>query len=158
MGGTSSKDKRKDEFESFTSRVKSGIEDEIAKRMMLQREIQMSINIARARDTLQVFGSAWLTLVTGVTAATIAKRPVPHLVYVPIVVGGLALGNMADMAYGNKLQRVTKEAEYILTHEKYRFVPPVQVSTTTTTTTTFSLVGCGFFPLLVCEATNHCVF
>lgn len=36
----------------------------------------------------------------------------------PIVIGSLVLGNMADMAYGNKLARVTKEAEYIMEFER----------------------------------------
>jgi hypothetical protein len=45
---------------------------------------------------------------------------------VPIVIGSLVLGNMADMAYGNKLARVTKEAEYIMEFERERFVPPKQ--------------------------------
>mmetsp|Transcript_1534 Transcript_1534/g.2094 ORF Transcript_1534/g.2094 Transcript_1534/m.2094 type:complete len:100 (+) Transcript_1534:1-300(+) len=53
-------------------------------------------------------------------------RQVPHLLMVPVVVGGLALGNLADMAYGNKLARVGKEAELILQEERYRFVPMKQ--------------------------------
>ena len=32
---------------------------------------------------------------------------------------GFVLCNMADMAYGTKLTRVTKEAEYIMEHERY---------------------------------------
>ena len=50
----------------------------------------------------------------------------PPVAGVPIVIGALMLGNMADMAYGNKLQRVTKEAEYLMEFERERFVPPKQ--------------------------------
>ena len=105
---------------------RSAVEDEIARRMMLQREIQMSVNIAKARDSLMIFGSAWGTLVTGVATARVMGRPVPPVAGVPIVIGALLLGNMADMAYGNKLQRVTKEAQYIMEYERERFVPPKQ--------------------------------
>lgn len=45
---------------------------------------------------------------------------------VPVVVGGLVLGNIADMAYGNKLARVSKEAEHIIKHERARLVPMEQ--------------------------------
>ena len=63
---------------------------------------------------------------TGVGIARATGRAVPGLVGVPIVVGGLVLGNIADMAYGNKLNRVVSEAEYIMEHERGRFVPPKQ--------------------------------
>mmetsp|Transcript_23441 Transcript_23441/g.34595 ORF Transcript_23441/g.34595 Transcript_23441/m.34595 type:complete len:157 (+) Transcript_23441:56-526(+) len=117
MGSSQSK------VSSFGERIKSSVEDEIIKRGMLQREIQMAVNIAKARDAIQIFGSLWLTLVTGVSIAHLAGRKPPSLIGVPVVVGGIVLGNLADMAYGNKLQRVTREAEYILAHEKERFVP-----------------------------------
>ena len=122
MGGSSSKPTNKD-FSGFADRIKANVEYEIAKRAMMQREVQMSINIAKARDSLQIFGSIWLTFVMGVGAARMAGRPIPGLVGVPVVVGAIVLGNMADMAYGNKLQRVTREAEYIMVNERARFVP-----------------------------------
>jgi hypothetical protein len=108
----------------YISQIKSNIEDDLLRRMMIQREIQMAINIARTRDTIQIAGSVWMMFVAGVGVAHISGRPMPPLVGVPIVVGGLVLGNMADLAYGNKLQRVTKEAEYILQHERGRMIPP----------------------------------
>lgn len=46
----------------------------------------------------------------------------------PVVIGALVLGNMADLAYGNKLNRVVKEAEYILDNERGRMVPFSQAS------------------------------
>jgi hypothetical protein len=127
MGGSSSKETT--EKESLAERFMAGVETEIARRMMIQRELRMALNIAKARDNLQIFGSLWLTLVSGVGAAKIAGRVVPGAVGIPIVVGGVLLGNLADLAYGNKLQRVCNEAEYILDNEQARFVPFPQVST-----------------------------
>jgi len=138
MGGSSSKvepscedtkkkEDGKDEVNRFADRVRATIEDEIARKAMVQREVQLAVNIAKARDNIWIFGSAWTTLVTGAVGAKLAGRTVPPLVGVPVVVGALVLGNMADMAYGNKLNRVVKEAEYILENEKGRFVPFKQV-------------------------------
>jgi Uncharacterised conserved protein (DUF2368) len=107
----------------FATRIRDSVEDEIARRIMVQREVQMAVNIAKARDTIWIFGSAWASLVTGTVAAKALGRQVPPLVGVPLVVGALVLGNMADMAYGNKLNRVTKEAEHILQYERGRMVP-----------------------------------
>ena len=96
------------------------IDEEISRRMMVQREVQMSVNIAKARDAIQIFGSAYLTLVSGISIAKLAGKHVPPIAGVPVVIGGLALGNMADLAYGNKLARVSKEAEYIMEYERSR--------------------------------------
>lgn len=148
--------KKKDDFSSFTERVKMGIQDEVAKRAMMQREIQMSINVAKARDTLQIFGSVWLVLTTSVAGAHLAKRPVPSFLMLPIVGGGLALCNMADLAYGNKLQRVMKEAEYIMENEKERFVPPKQVCPNNVDLTLFvsSSASCRSTRLLLRNSTR----
>ena len=59
-------------------------------------------------------------------AAALSGRKVPPLAGVPVVVGGILLGNMADLAYGNKLVRVAKEAEHILENERARLVPMKQ--------------------------------
>lgn len=116
MGVSQSIDQRRNE-------IASSIETELYRKMMIQREIQMAVNIAKARDNLQVFGTIWLTYSTGLTLATIARKPVPGLAAVPLVAGGILLGNMADMAYGNKLARVNKEASFILENERPRLVP-----------------------------------
>jgi hypothetical protein len=110
-------------IEQTKSSFKANVEEEIARRMMVQREVQMAVNVARARDNLHVFGSVWLTLVSGVPIALLMRKPVPGIVAVPVVVGAVMLGNMADMAYGNKLARVNKEAAYILENERPRMVP-----------------------------------
>ena len=113
----------KKELRSFGNKIKDAVDEELSRRMMVQREVQMSVNIAKARDTIQIYGSAWGALVSGVGAAKLAGRNVPPIVGVPIIAGALVLGNMADMAYGNKLSRVSKEAEYILDNERARLVP-----------------------------------
>ena len=106
--------------------LRDRVEEEIGRRMMIQREVQMAINIAKARDTLQIFGSAWATFSGGVMMAKLAGKNVPPAAGVPIVIGGLVLGNIADMAYGNKLARVSKEAEHIIENERARLVPMKQ--------------------------------
>jgi hypothetical protein len=108
------------------TQLKNNVEENVQRRGMLQREIQMSVNIAKARDTLQIFGSAYGVGVMGMAGAKLAGKVVPPTAMVPIVIGGVVLGNVADMAYGNKLQRVTKEAEYLMENERHRFVPPCQ--------------------------------
>jgi Uncharacterised conserved protein (DUF2368) len=108
---------------SLVAQIKSNVEDELARRVMIQREVQMAVSLAQTRDTLWIYGSAWGTLSVGVATARALGRPVPPLLGVPIVVGALVLGNMADLAYGNKLARVVKEAEYIMEYERARFVP-----------------------------------
>uniref|UniRef100_A0A7S0AHY8 Uncharacterized protein n=1 Tax=Minutocellus polymorphus TaxID=265543 RepID=A0A7S0AHY8_9STRA len=135
MGGNSSKpqgakstpgDQKCDpgsEVRSFGAKVKAAVDEELGRRMMIQREVQMAVSIAKARDVIQIFGSAWAVLVGGLAGAKIAGRKVPTLAAVPVVVGGLVLGNIADMAYGNKLARVSKEAEYILDNERARLIP-----------------------------------
>jgi hypothetical protein len=120
MGGSTSKEHREP---SLIESIKANVQDEVSRRMMVHREVQMAVNIARARDTLWIFGSAWGALTTGVISARAMGTPVPTVAGVPIVIGAFVLGNMADMAYGNKLARVTKEAEYILEYERGRFVP-----------------------------------
>ncbi|CAB9526545.1 expressed unknown protein [Seminavis robusta] len=108
---------------TFKEKIKASVEEEISRKMMQQREINMALNIARARDMLQIYGSIYATGVTGLLTARIAGRPVPHLAAIPVLGGGIVLGNMFDMAYGNKMARVCREAEYILENEKPRFVP-----------------------------------
>lgn len=122
MGGSNSK-QTKTESEDFGTTIRSKIEDEIAKKMMIQREVQMAVNIAKARDTIWYFGSAWGILTTGFATAHALGRKPPPLLAAPIVIGALILGNIADMAYGTKLIRVVKEAEHILEHERGRLVP-----------------------------------
>ena len=54
------------EVKSFGAKVKAAVDEELGRRMMVQREVQMAVNIAKARDTIQIFGSAWAVFVSGV--------------------------------------------------------------------------------------------
>lgn len=130
-----SQSKTKDEFSTNATnrfsdglkkvgeQVRKNVDDEVGRRLMIQREVQLAINVAKARDNIQIFGSAWALLVSGASIAKMAGKPVPPATAVPIVAGGLFLGNLFDMAYGNKLARVNREAEHILENERARLVP-----------------------------------
>eukprot|EP00471_Norrisiella_sphaerica_P006128 CAMPEP_0184489918 /NCGR_PEP_ID=MMETSP0113_2-20130426/16658_1 /TAXON_ID=91329 /ORGANISM="Norrisiella sphaerica, Strain BC52" /LENGTH=163 /DNA_ID=CAMNT_0026873577 /DNA_START=52 /DNA_END=543 /DNA_ORIENTATION=+ len=111
---------------SYAKIAKENVVDTISEQAKLQREIQMSINIARARDSLQWYGGLYSAFLSGVGVAKITGKPVPPVAAIPVVVGGFMLANMTDMAYGTKLQRVVKEAEYLMEHERGRFPPPKQ--------------------------------
>jgi len=123
MGTAWSKERQKKKTADFIHSSKEFVENELAKRIMLQREMQMAVNIAKARDTLHIFGSAYSLFFTGIIGAKVMGKTVPVTAGIPIVMGGLFLGNMADLAYGNKFARINKEAEYILKYERARFVP-----------------------------------
>ncbi len=93
---------------------------------MMGREVEISVNIAKARDSLQWFGGLYTVFVGAVSLRLLARKPVPGIAAVPAVIGGFGLAYLADLAYGTKMTRVVKEAEHILEHERVRFVPPKQ--------------------------------
>lgn len=124
MGSSSSK--RLDDEERIRGIMAANVEKEMAKLAMRQREMEMALTVARARDTIHIFGSAWAGLVIGTGTVFLAGHKPPTVLAVPIVLGALALGNLVDMAYGNKLARITKEAEYLLDNERGRFIPMKQ--------------------------------
>eukprot|EP00186_Timspurckia_oligopyrenoides_P002956 CAMPEP_0182450234 /NCGR_PEP_ID=MMETSP1172-20130603/39893_1 /TAXON_ID=708627 /ORGANISM="Timspurckia oligopyrenoides, Strain CCMP3278" /LENGTH=254 /DNA_ID=CAMNT_0024647771 /DNA_START=365 /DNA_END=1129 /DNA_ORIENTATION=- len=124
MGSVTSK--LEQQKQSLADSIKANVEEDITRRMMLQREVQMAVNIAMARDTIYIFGSLWLTLVSGLTIAKLMKKPVPIFAGIPVVMGAITLGNLADMAYGTKMARVMKEAAHLMDNEKPRFVPMPQ--------------------------------
>jgi predicted XRE-type DNA-binding protein len=107
-----------------THEIEQAIEQKINQRAMIQREIQMSVSIAQARDSLMWFGSLYSLLITGLSTAFLLKKPVSKLVGIPVTLGGFGLLNMYDFAYGSKITRVAKEAEHILNNERYRLIPP----------------------------------
>jgi Uncharacterised conserved protein (DUF2368) len=108
---------------NFVQSVKDTVDDELARRAMIRREVEMAVSIAKARDTVLIFGTVWGIFTTCLVTGYMVRRPIPVAATIPTVVGALVLGNIADMAYGNKLTRVVKEAEYILDNERGRFVP-----------------------------------
>jgi hypothetical protein len=90
---------------------------------MLQREIQMAVSIAQARDSLMWFGSLYSLYLVAISASILTKKPLPAAAPLPGIMGGFGLLNLYDVAYGGKMIRVAKEAEYILDNERSRFVP-----------------------------------
>ncbi|GBG25913.1 Plasminogen receptor KT [Hondaea fermentalgiana] len=90
-----------------------------------QREMQMALNLAQARDFLQYLAGLWTGCATlGVVTALRGKFPKP--LAVPIGVLPLVMIYQADMAYFTKIRRVCKEAEHIMVDERWRFVPPTK--------------------------------
>ena len=106
--------------------AQSSIQNKMHRQMMVQREVQMAVGMAQARDSLQWFGGLYTFFLTALSTAKLAKKPVPALAALPVVVGAFGLVNMWDVAYGSKMSRVVKEAEFILDNERERFVPPTQ--------------------------------
>ena len=106
--------------------AEAALQEKMARRAMVQREVEMSVSIARARDSLQWFGGLYASYITGLTAASLARKPIPRIAALPAVLGAFGLANLADMAYGTKMTRIAKEAEHIMQHERGRFVPPAQ--------------------------------
>jgi hypothetical protein len=86
----------------------------------------LAVSIAKARDALQWYGGLYAGIFSIAVPAALAGKA-PKVVLAPALVGGFMLINMADMAYGNKLQRVVSEAEYIMENERERFVPPQEL-------------------------------
>ena len=80
---------------SNSNHIKSIVEDELSRRMALQREVQTAVNLANASDTLHIFGSLWATFTSGVVFAKSAGRWVPPRAGIPNVVGSIVLGNKA---------------------------------------------------------------
>jgi len=110
-----------------------GIEEKVAQAksvglnyMAVQREVQMSVNIARTRDMVQWIGGVWTGLFTVGTLATLRAGKFPAPLAIPLIVLGIGGCYQADLAYGTKLRRVCKEAEFIMNEEKWRFIPPGQ--------------------------------
>mmetsp|Transcript_819 Transcript_819/g.1000 ORF Transcript_819/g.1000 Transcript_819/m.1000 type:complete len:154 (-) Transcript_819:47-508(-) len=93
----------------------------------VQREVMMAVNLANMRDRVQWGACLYSGLLFGAAASLVKTGKVPAVIRPPLVVGGFALAFFTDFAYGSKLQRVTREAEHILEHERERLVPPNQV-------------------------------
>jgi hypothetical protein len=57
MGGSESKTREKfdNDGSRFVERIKATVEDELARKAMVQREVQMAVNMAKTRDTIWIF-------------------------------------------------------------------------------------------------------
>jgi hypothetical protein len=90
-----------------------------------QRNFQMAMQMAAARDRVQWMGAAYGTVATAITLRLIAKKPVPGIVAVPMFVVGTVLAYQYDFAYGTKFERVRAEAEKIMHEEDHWFMKDV---------------------------------
>jgi len=87
-----------------------------------QRKVMMSMQIAGTREMLNWTVPVWslAALVAGVTAARGKPVPRPFLALIPT---GLVLLFQADLAYGNKAERIQKYYRETL-HRKFGITPP----------------------------------
>eukprot|EP01006_Ploeotia_vitrea_P005576 TRINITY_DN118110_c0_g1_i1.p1 TRINITY_DN118110_c0_g1~~TRINITY_DN118110_c0_g1_i1.p1 ORF type:complete len:154 (+),score=7.71 TRINITY_DN118110_c0_g1_i1:51-464(+) len=92
-----------------------------------QREMQMAMNRAFARDLLNWLAALSGTIAVGATVGFVKKRtPVG---FIPLVPLSFVMGYQYDLAYGNKMERIRTMTEQILTEENAKgmdsmLVPP----------------------------------
>mmetsp|Transcript_8767 Transcript_8767/g.20500 ORF Transcript_8767/g.20500 Transcript_8767/m.20500 type:complete len:127 (-) Transcript_8767:149-529(-) len=99
--------------------------------MLKQRELQLAVGVAQARDNLMWLGAAWTMVAIG--GAMNLKHTGSRVGLIPLGPLTFAGCYLYDFAYGNKLQRVIKSAGEILEEERQggpggtsmRFLPPV---------------------------------
>lgn len=91
------------------------IQRENQKKMMEeQMKKQLSMAMASQRELLNWELSAYGTFATVFTLGKLARRPVPHVAVVPLVVAPVILAYQWDFAYGTKADRIKAEADKIL--------------------------------------------
>ena len=89
-----------------------------------QREAQIAVAIAQARDTLQFYATMYGCLVTGAGVQLLKTGKVPIMMAPPLFIGTFGITYLTDVAYGTKTRRVALEAAYILEHERELLAPP----------------------------------
>jgi len=112
-----------------SSRMEAGVHtmrDQVIGFQAQQREVQMAIGMAQTRDLLQYIFGVWTGFAAIGVLATAKHRKFPAPLAIPLLVLPIVGGYQYDFAYHNKLRRVTQEAEHILEHERFRFIPPKQ--------------------------------
>lgn len=89
---------------------------------MAQRELQLAMQIAKMRDDFW-----WLVSMQGTMATFLvlgaAKTHNPKLLG-PLIPFGFSASYFYDAAYGQKMERLQRNAVDVLRHERERFVPP----------------------------------
>mmetsp|Transcript_10499 Transcript_10499/g.17117 ORF Transcript_10499/g.17117 Transcript_10499/m.17117 type:complete len:151 (+) Transcript_10499:1639-2091(+) len=117
-------------IESKVKDVESSLKDRGLHYMATQRELGIAVSISQTRDLLQWMGGVWcglasIALVAGVKSRA-SNAAFPKQLLIPLGVLPLMGAYQWDMAYGTKIERVAKEAEHVLEHERHRFIPPKQ--------------------------------
>ncbi|EDV22364.1 uncharacterized protein TRIADDRAFT_58898 [Trichoplax adhaerens] len=90
------------------------------RQIVLQDQIrrrQMASQIARARDFVAWYGSFYALAGIGLIAAS--RRTKNRAYLGPLVPLGFILAYQADLAYGNKMDRIRAEAERIMSDETH---------------------------------------
>mmetsp|Transcript_22135 Transcript_22135/g.32942 ORF Transcript_22135/g.32942 Transcript_22135/m.32942 type:complete len:171 (-) Transcript_22135:469-981(-) len=88
------------------------------KQMKKQRDIQMALGIAKARDRCYWMTGFWALAVFGIGARHFLKKPPPSPTVVPLVVLPALISYQLDMAFGTKMNRVHDDAMHILEKEE----------------------------------------
>eukprot|EP01080_Neovahlkampfia_damariscottae_P000351 gene351-6765_t len=93
--------------------------DQMVRGQERMRRLQMSMAIAMTKERLNWMGGVYGLFTCGLTIRVLKKQPVPPIVIVPMILGGALIGYQADLAYGNKANRINKMTEEIMKNEDY---------------------------------------
>ncbi|KAL5486494.1 hypothetical protein EMCRGX_G018982 [Ephydatia muelleri] len=89
---------------------------------LLMRERMVATQLAVAREAMYWWGGFYSLCLVGLTAGFLkTKKPG---VIVPIVPLSFVVGYQADMAFGNKMERIVAEADRILKEEQHLLSMP----------------------------------
>lgn len=90
--------------------------------MLKQREAQLAVEMARARELFNWTLTFTCTVGTlGLLGAVKTKTPTPLIPLVPL---SFVTAYQYDFAHGSKMERIRTEAGKILANERLRFTPP----------------------------------
>nr|XP_023021382.1 plasminogen receptor (KT)-like [Leptinotarsa decemlineata] len=116
--------RRNQEFITEMNTIK--IERQLQMRNQM-RERQVALEIAKSRELFYWYGAFYLTSIAwAVTCYRFKRKPVFLTPLVPLT---FVITYQADLAYGNKLQRIIVEAENILQFESEILALPLGVPT-----------------------------
>ena len=87
-----------------------------AQKTMMQEQMkkQMAMAIAGQREMLNWQFGTYIGFVTGVVVAKLKGASLPAAARVPLIIAPIIMAYQADMAYGNKADRIKAEADRIL--------------------------------------------
>nr|XP_011454861.2 plasminogen receptor (KT)-like [Crassostrea gigas]XP_011454862.2 plasminogen receptor (KT)-like [Crassostrea gigas] len=83
------------------------------------REKQMAMMVARSRDLFQWFGAFYATYAFAAIAANMKSKGKNKAMVAPLLPLTFILGYQYDLAYGEKMERMRKEADRVLDNESY---------------------------------------
>lgn len=83
------------------------------------REKQMAMMVARSRDLFQWFSAFYATYAFVAIAANMKSKGKNKAMVAPLLPLTFILGYQYDLAYGEKMERMRKEADRVLDNESY---------------------------------------